>query len=435
MAEEIVIEVKNVSKKFSKNLKKALLYGFQDMLTEIFFMEKNDLSLREGEFWALKDINFTIKKGEMMGLAGLNGAGKSTLLKLINGLFKPDSGEIKINGRIGALIELGTGFNPVLSGRENIYINASILGMTKREINEKIEEIINFSELNDFIDAPIKTYSSGMLARLGFSVAVHLEPDILLIDEILSVGDATFREKSFRKLMGFKKNGGTIILVSHLARNIENYCDNAVLLEKGNLIMKGPALEVMEEYQKRTLEMMLQKNKMSIAGMTSENENDMAVIKACVFNKEEPCENKISYGKEITITIDYLVLKNEISKPSFAITIYKNEASVANLDMNHLGIEIESIKGNGQIICSIKEPNLSPGMYDVMFYVIADTTSAQGKKYYYSPAKVCSFAILPGVLKDKYINATSYGLYKMEPPVILNYMWNLANSNIKTENK
>lgn len=423
------IEVENVSKKFSRSLKRSLFYGFQDVMKELLFQKTDKKQLRESEFWSLKDISFKVEKGKMLGLTGLNGAGKSTLLKLINGLFKPDQGYIKIRGRVGALIELGTGFNPILSGRENIYINASVLGMTKKEIDSKVNDIIEFSELDEFIDSPIKTYSSGMLARLGFSVAVHLEPDILLIDEILSVGDATFREKSFKKLMSFKKNGGTIILVSHLARNIENFCDDALLLEKGMIVAKGSAINVMEEYQKRSMQIMLDKKKDKHLHLTNEEENDI-VLRSCVtINKENLETNKIEYGDNFTIKVQYEALKS-IFNPSFSFTLYKNEVSVSNLDMHQIGVEINQLNRMGEISCVIKSPNLAPGIYDIGLGILTLNTAAKGKKYYFHPTKIATFIITPDNLKNKYIKSTPYDLYRMDPSVILSYEWNLEKINI-----
>ena len=192
MKNDVLVKVEGVSKKFCRNLKRSLWYGVKDISSELFGSTKNS-QLRPKEFWAVDDVSFELKRGECLGLIGHNGAGKSTLLKMLNGLIKPDKGKITMKGRIGALIELGAGFNPILTGRENIYNNGAVLGFSKKEIDAKFDAIIEFAEIDDFIDTPVQNYSSGMKVRLGFAVAAQMEPDVLIIDEVLAVGDVGFR--------------------------------------------------------------------------------------------------------------------------------------------------------------------------------------------------------------------------------------------------
>lgn len=233
MDEEVLITVKSLSKKFSKNLRKSLRYGVQDITRELFGKSRMK-SLRKSEFWAVNNISFELKRGECLGLIGHNGAGKSTLLKMLNGLIKPDAGSIEIHGRVAALIELGAGFDPILTGRENIYNNASVLGFTRNEVDLKLDEIIEFSEIGEFIDAPVQSYSSGMKVRLGFAVAAQMEPDVLIIDEVLAVGDAGFRTKCFAKIGELMKNT-CIILVSHAMPMVGRYASKILLMDKGEL--------------------------------------------------------------------------------------------------------------------------------------------------------------------------------------------------------
>lgn len=200
------------------------------------------------EFWALKDINLEIKKGESVGLIGHNGCGKSTLLKLFTRIIYPEKGTIEVNGQVSSLLELGAGFHPDFTGRENIYTNASIFGMSKKEIDGYLQDIIEFSELGEFIDNPVRTYSSGMYMRLAFSVAIHVHPEILLIDEILAVGDSNFQKKCFDKIVEFKKNGVTIVIVSHDLATIERICDRAVWLDDGVIRQQGPPMPVINAY-------------------------------------------------------------------------------------------------------------------------------------------------------------------------------------------
>uniref|UniRef100_A0A7V6CDH7 ABC transporter ATP-binding protein n=1 Tax=Thermodesulfobacterium geofontis TaxID=1295609 RepID=A0A7V6CDH7_9BACT len=199
----------------------------------------------------LKEISFEISQGECVGFIGRNGVGKSTLLSLIAGVLKPDSGKIFVKGKVSPLLELGAGFHPDLTGRENIILNSILLGMTKEEAFAKISSIIEFSGIKDFIDQPIRTYSSGMVARLAFSVIAHLDPDILLIDEVLAVGDIEFQKKSFNKILEFKQKGITMVLVSHDLENIKKLCDRAIWLEDGKIKMDGNPEEVVEEYCKK----------------------------------------------------------------------------------------------------------------------------------------------------------------------------------------
>ncbi len=204
--------------------------------------------MRKSRFTALKNISFEVSSGETVGIIGKNGAGKSTILGLLAGVLKPSSGQVTVAGRIAPLLELGAGFHPELSGRENILLNGILLGMLKREVEEKIDSIIEFSELEKFIDQPIRTYSSGMLARLGFSVAVHCEPDILLLDEVLSVGDQDFQKKCIEKMLGFKRSGKTIVFVSHSEKQIEQICDRLIWIDHGQIHSDGETEPIISDY-------------------------------------------------------------------------------------------------------------------------------------------------------------------------------------------
>jgi len=229
---DVLVKVENVSKKFCRDLKKSLWYGMNDIVGEVFCRNGKRLDLRKEEFWALKDVSFELRRGECLGLIGPNGAGKSTLLRMLNGLIKPDSGEISVSGRVGALIALGAGFNPILTGRENIYVNGAVLGLTKREIDKKLDEIIDFAEIGDFIDAPVQSYSSGMQVRLGFAIAVQMEPDVLFIDEVLAVGDVGFRGKCYNTIYDMNKDAA-VIFVSHTMQHISRLCTQLMVLDHG----------------------------------------------------------------------------------------------------------------------------------------------------------------------------------------------------------
>lgn len=236
MSVETLIKVDSVSKKFCRNLKKSLWYGIKDLGSEILGRSRGDkVELRPEEFWAVNKVSFDLKRGECLALIGRNGAGKTTLLRMLNGLIKPDAGRIEIRGQVGALIALGAGFNPILTGRENIYANASILGLSKRYIDSKLEEIIDFAEIDEFIDMPVQSYSSGMNVRLGFSVAaVLIQPDILFLDEVLAVGDMAFTLKCFNRIDRIIPNSA-VIFVSHNMPQVSRIATKAILLERGHV--------------------------------------------------------------------------------------------------------------------------------------------------------------------------------------------------------
>ena len=219
-----------------------------DSLKEFFikFMKKD---IHYDEFWALKDINFEVEKGDRLGILGLNGAGKSTLLKVIAGVYKPTTGTVERNGLIAPLIELGAGFDPQYTGAENIYLYGAVLGFSKKFIDEKYDEIVEFSGLKKFIDVPLKNYSSGMRSRLGFSIATAVEPDILILDEVLSVGDAKFKKKSEAKVMQLFDKGATVLFVSHNINQVKRICNKAILLQEGNIIAAGDVDDVCEVYE------------------------------------------------------------------------------------------------------------------------------------------------------------------------------------------
>jgi lipopolysaccharide transport system ATP-binding protein len=234
-SDDVLVRVENVSKKFCRSLKRSLWYGMKDLGSELIGSPHNDNGqLRKDEFWAVKDVSFELKRGECLGLIGRNGAGKTTLLRMLNGLIKPDKGRIEMHGRVGALIALGAGFNPILTGRENIYIKAAVLGRTKKEVDDSFEEIVEFAELGEFIDSPVQNYSSGMAVRLGFSIAVKTKPDILLLDEVLAVGDIKFQSKCFNAIAEFKKRGTAFMLVSHNIHHIRRHSDKILYLKRGS---------------------------------------------------------------------------------------------------------------------------------------------------------------------------------------------------------
>ena len=233
---------------------------------------KQSFAKRSGQMWALRDVSFEVKEGEALGIVGHNGAGKTTILKILSSITTPTEGEISVRGRLAALVEVSSGFHPELTGRENIYLHGAMLGMRRAEIRRKLDSIIDFSGVGQYTDVPVKRYSSGMYVRLGFSIAAHLDPDILLLDEVLAVGDAAFQAKCLERIAEFRKNGRTVVFISHDLASVYRLCDRALLLGHGKVLMDGSARSVVDEYQRMTF---------ADEGMLIEDESDTQTPARC----------------------------------------------------------------------------------------------------------------------------------------------------------
>jgi len=239
--DDAAVEFRGVSRRF--RLHHETRTSFQD-----WFIALVRPRGKAEEFWALRDVSFVVRRGEALGIVGRNGAGKSTLLKLVSRVLEPTSGDVLIHGRTHAMLELGAGFHPELSGRDNVYLNGSIYGFSRRQMGERFDRIVQFAELERFIDTPVKHYSSGMFMRLGFAIAVHMDPEILVVDEVLAVGDAAFQRKGYEALMDLRARGTTVLFVSHSVEQIRDFCDRAILLQEGRIVDSGPAAEVVDHY-------------------------------------------------------------------------------------------------------------------------------------------------------------------------------------------
>ncbi len=249
MSAENVLVVENVSKKFCRNLKKGMIYALVDLFKGAFSFNLKRESVRDNEFWALKDVSFTLKKGQALALLGINGSGKTTLLRLIAGLMPVDHGVIKVKGRVASLIAIGAGFHPHMSARENIFLNGAILGMSKEFLNKNFDDIVDFAEIRDFLDAPVSTFSSGMRVRLGFAIATASKPDLLLLDEILAVGDSRFRQKCYNRIATIMDECA-LVFVSHNMTHVSQLCSEVLLLKKGDVVFYGDVETGVEEYDK-----------------------------------------------------------------------------------------------------------------------------------------------------------------------------------------
>lgn len=339
--ENPIIEIKNVGKKYDINRSRGGYVALRDVIMTIFKSPfryaKNKASEVVGnktkeEFWALKNLNFEVKKGEIIGIIGGNGAGKSTLLKILSQITPPTTGEIKIRGRVGSLLEVGTGFHPELSGRENVFLNGAILGMKKSEISEKFNDIVEFAGIQKFIDTPVKYYSSGMYVRLAFSVAAHMEPDILIVDEVLAVGDVEFQKKCLGKMEEVtKKDGRTILFVSHNLDAIERLCTRTILLKKGEVVKFGETSEVVNYYLNvdRTLN--------AITEYPIKNTLEGQITRVAVLNKDKKPQAQIPVGEKLFIEIDLDVRKPQENKLLFLYFFYQGELLLFSTEGDNSG--------------------------------------------------------------------------------------------------
>lgn len=357
---EVLIKAENVSKKFAKDLKKSLFYGLTDVFSGLT-RNKQQKTLRKDEFWAVKDINFEVRRGECLGLIGHNGAGKSTLLKMLNGLISPDEGTITMKGKIGALIELGAGFNPILTGRENIYNNGAVIGFSKQEINAKLEKIIAFAELEEFIDMPVQNYSSGMKVRLGFAIVAQMEPDILLIDEVLAVGDLGFILKCFKRIDTILPNTA-MIFVSHSMPMVSRICNEIILMEHGRVLFQGKDVS-------KGIDSYYDRFKSTDGKNVVFTDNSLELVNAYVLDKN-PVEDyyEIHWNESITCVFEVKLLRN-INKPNISFALYDQEQRGIAEAFPAGQILEEMLVKNQTIIYKVQfnNLNLSKGLYHLTF--------------------------------------------------------------------
>lgn len=398
---DIAIKVEDVSKKFSQSIKHTMFYGATDLGRVFLGLKHNEKGLRKGEFWANKDINFEVKKGESLGLVGGNGAGKSTMLKMLNGIFMPDKGYIAINGKVGALIEVGAGFHPMLTGRENVYVNGSILGMNKSEIDRKLDAIIDFADIEKFIDAPVKHYSSGMYVRLGFAIAVHCRPEILLIDEVLAVGDANFQRKCLDYLLDLRKNGVTFIIVTHSMQTIEAIAKIGILFHKGEMLSYGESGKIVAQYElmmrnNSNLEMTESINSENSIGTQADTlqlvkrytdfgTNDVNIDNIRLLDSNN--ENRKQFDSDEQMSIEVLLSVKEPLENIKLWLSFINEFDVVCLGSRH----IVNLKEGKQVIrIYFNEIQLTTGRYKMALHFFDETFTnpfSQGHYGYFEVLK------------------------------------------------
>ena len=345
------LELKKVSKKYRIRREADASSSFVQKLLA--------LRNRREDFWALKDINFKVKRGEALGIIGHNGAGKSTILKLLSRITTPTAGEIMINGRLSALIEVGSGFHPELTGRENVYLNGSILGMWRREITGKLDSIIEFAELRQFIDTPVKRYSSGMYVRLGFSIAAHLDPDILLLDEVLAVGDVAFQRKCIQRITELNKNGTTIVFISHDLQAVQKLCDRVILLRRGQIEADGMPSETIALYESSSRQ--LHATERVLAGQGPSHE---AVVTSLIVSDGEGKQSlSFETGHPMTVTLGYEVYQ-PLEDVTFEVQFYSQQNHLCSFFSSEtLQEQLNLQPGKGSITFDCSSVGLGPGVY------------------------------------------------------------------------
>ena len=300
---DLAVQVDNLSKRYRIGAQRESYITLRDTLAEAFSKFRHSKSeIRNSQsFWALCDVSFEVKRGEVLGIIGRNGAGKSTLLKILSRVTRPTHGRAKINGRIGSLLEVGTGFHPELTGRENIYLNGAVLGMTKAEIKRRFHEIVEFAEVDQFLDTPVKRYSSGMYMRLAFSIAAHLEPEILLVDEVLAVGDAAFQQKCIGKMGDVAKEGRTVLFVSHNMACIQRLCHSAILLDKGQIKAFRKVPDVIQTYLKEVV------SPVSSWKLSSAPMKNAYFKKIYLANEKEERLEHVTTASSLSVIMEYVV--------------------------------------------------------------------------------------------------------------------------------
>ncbi len=359
----------SVSKKFTANTKWLVRHGVSDIARDIFHISYDRTHLREGEFWAVRDVSFSLEQGKSMGIIGRNGSGKTTLLKMVNGIVRPDKGKIEAYGKIGALIQVGAGFHPLLTGRENIYVNGSILGLSRREIDRQFDDIVEFSEIGKFLDSPVNTYSSGMYVRLGFSIAVHSRPDILLIDEVMAVGDREFQLRCYRKLHELKtQQGVSMILVSHNEYAMREYTDYCIMMDQGKLVYQGKSEDVISKYINESI-----KHRELATTINSKISKDISVASVNITGTSGKITS-INTGSRITISIGFIA-RRRIRSPIFGLDFTGSNGMITGLWSSYSKMTFSDIKGKGFVRVKVDRLDLPIDKYNLSLIICEGSES------------------------------------------------------------
>ena len=416
---EFAISIENLGKRYSIGQNRTNGDGMRHVLEKAlrapfaWLQSKWQKSTEGVDFWALRGVSLQIKKGEVVGIIGRNGAGKSTLLKILSRITIPTEGKVSIDGRIASLLEVGTGFHPELTGRENVFLNGAILGMPRTEIMRKFDEIVEFSEIGQFLDTPVKHYSSGMYVRLAFAVAAHLDPDILICDEVLAVGDAAFQKKCLAKIKGFAQSGKTVLFVSHNPETVRSLCPRSIWLKDGHVQKDGETEEVLDSYLD------------SVARGTSfswENPDyGLTIHKVIVRNADGEETSRFFPGEDLVVDVFYEA-KKRIEKPIVTIGVLGINGSCFTSNMLLDGNRPDCFQGVGKISCTFKSIPLLPQSYTVKLVIRASSVTDLIVPY----EEVGSFNVV-GDLAAYGFTGEYLQYASRSTPVIVPYEWSLPD--------
>jgi lipopolysaccharide transport system ATP-binding protein len=361
---DTIISVENLGKRYSIRHQRGERYttlrdALAEKATRLFRRNNGSAQSSHEDFWALKDVSFEVKRGEVLGIIGRNGAGKSTLLKILSRITEPTEGRVRIRGRVASLLEVGTGFHPELTGRENIFLNGAILGMSRVEIKKKFDEIVAFAEIEKFLDTPVKRFSSGMYVRLAFAVAAHLEPEILLVDEVLAVGDAEFQKKSLGKMKDVGRGGRTVLFVSHNMGAISGLCPRSLMLDTGRAVHDGPSDEVIESYLGGRAS-----SKALAEVRYSERKGDAFVTRIAVLDSQMNPSAELDVRKDFYVCLEYSML-SPIRNIDAGIAVFNFSGSKVFFSARHTSVATGDLSLPGDYRSLIKVPGLflAPGFY------------------------------------------------------------------------
>jgi ABC-type polysaccharide/polyol phosphate transport system ATPase subunit len=360
MSPDVTISVESVSKKYCKSLKQSMVYGVSDIGKNMLGLSTRPGRLRPHEFWAVDSASFEVRRGQTLGLIGANGCGKTTMLKMLNGIFWPDRGKIMMRGRVGALIAVGSGFHPMLTGTENIFLNGAILGMGRTEMRKKFDSIVEFAGIGDFLDTPVKYYSSGMYVRLGFAVAIHCEPDILLVDEILAVGDVQFQAKCVHKMQGLERQGITKVFVSHDLNSVQLLCDQVLYMSHGKVQGYGATLDVIRQYKKDAL---VNESLSSHDTKMRSGTKEIVVHKIDFLDRKGHLKTLFKRGELFHLRVSFTA-KKDISDPEFSVAFSTGSGvEVSKATTRDHGVSVGHVSGEGQIHYIIEALPFNVGRY------------------------------------------------------------------------
>jgi ABC-type polysaccharide/polyol phosphate transport system ATPase subunit len=408
-----LVEVNGVSKKFRKGFRYKSL---REDLGRIALALRGKKAPEE-EFWALRDVSFRVGPGEALGIIGSNGAGKSTTLKLIARISYPNSGSIHVKGRVAALIEVGAGLHPELTGRDNVFVNGAILGMKRAEIEAKYDSIVAFAELHDFMDLPVKRYSSGMYVRLGFSVAVHTDPDIMLIDEVLSVGDVGFQAKSLDRMLSFRDKGVTLLFVSHNLPAVSQICERALWIENGRQMMLDRTDVVLAAYLEAHDRKLRDSSSAEEVRGRDIGSGEVVIEKITTHTVDGEPVGSFEYRKPLLLRLHYRAFER-VRRPYFMVGVTHHAGALFAASMQFDECCPESIEGRGVVELLFKELPLLPGTYHVIGQIRRDVSTN-----YYNPRQLASFSVASPFSAYGFSGAVGMGNSRNTAPVVVPYEW------------